>query len=161
MFLVAANHPFSDFAAFTHSLILTAKKKKKKNRRKERVKHFFINHFFFLPRNWTRSWYFGLRNMDNILMKNCGEKNENKCFFSVFKTQWLWIPQEFLVLSERLLSCMPCIHYQLWLLLSVLTFLAQSPVATGQILAFQNHVTEVLWLGMTRKGRVLLPRKHH
>lgn len=114
MFLVAANRPFSDFAAFTHSLILTAKK----NRRKERVKHFFINHFFFLPRNWTRSLYFGLRNMDNILIKNCGEKNENKCFFSVFKTQWLWIPQEFLVLSERLLSCMPCIHYQLWLLLS-------------------------------------------
>lgn len=44
----------------------------------------------------------------------------------VLKTQWLRIPQEFLVLSEMLLSCMPCIHNQLWLLLSLLTFLTLS-----------------------------------
>lgn len=36
---------------------------------------FFINHlFFFIPRNRTRSMYFGLGNTDNILMKNLREK---------------------------------------------------------------------------------------
>lgn len=148
MFLVAANHPFSDFADFTHHLILTTtnqtKPKTQKERESETFLHKSLSLFFFLPRNWTRSLYFGLRNMDNILMNNYGDKIENKCcFFSVFKTQWLWIPQEFLVLSERLLSCVPCIHKQLWLL-SVLTFLAQSPLTTGRSLAFQNHLAEVL-----------------
>jgi len=110
MFLVAAIHPFSLFADFTDGPILMTKKTEGKS------EMFFRRSLtpFFLSRNWTRSLYFGFRNMDNILMKNWGEKNENKCcFFSVFKTQWLCIPQEFLVLSEWLLSSMPCVHNQL------------------------------------------------
>lgn len=71
--------------------------------------------------------HFGLRNMDNILLKG-GKKEKNGCccFSLVLKTQWLLIPQECLVLSEMLLSCMPCIHNQLWLCLLLLTFLALS-----------------------------------
>jgi len=71
---------------------------------------------------------FGLRNMDNILVKGGKKKKENECCFfsSVLKAQWLLIPQECLVLSEMLLSCMPCIHNQLWLHLLLLTFLALS-----------------------------------
>lgn len=124
MGLVAANHPFSDFADFTQSNF--------NNRRKEW--DFFFHKllipflFFFLPSNCSRSLYFGLRNMDNISMKNCGDKKLkiNVVPSLCSKPNGFGFSRSFLCSLKMLLSCMPCVHNQLWFLLSVLTFLAQS-----------------------------------
>lgn len=105
MDLVAANHPFSDFADFAQSN--------------------FVPFLFFFPSQVTAlgNCILALETWITFFFKKL---KINVVSFLCSKPNGFGFSRSFVCFLQMLLSRMPRIHNQLWLLLSVLTFLAQS-----------------------------------